>query len=37
MDAKIKKSPLKEDLNTDEPRKTKSSPSEGVEIVRKPE
>jgi hypothetical protein len=37
MDAKIKKSLSKEDSTPDEPRRTKSSPSEGVEIVRKSE
>jgi hypothetical protein len=37
MDAKIKKSLSKEDSTSDEPRRVKSAPSEGVEIVRKSE
>ena len=37
MNAKIKKSLAKEGSATDEPRKAKSAPSEGVEIVRKSE
>lgn len=37
MDAQIKKSLSKEGSSTDEPRKAKSAPSEGVEIVRKSE